>query len=107
MNFKSNKTQVKAALKQAKERTLEGVGVFVDGEAVNRCPVDTGNLRGSINHIIDLDDESVTIGTPVDYAPYVEKGTYNPNYPKQPFLGPAAEDNFDRIRRLASELMKL
>jgi len=105
MNFKSNKTQVKAALQQAKERTLEGVGVFLDGEATTRCAVDTGNLRGSINHSVNTAEGSVTIGTPVEYGIYVEKGTYKMQ--AQPFLEPAIIGNYPRIKQLVSELMKI
>ena len=105
MKFTSNKSQVKAALQQAKERTLEGVGVFLDGEATVRCPVDTGNLRGSINYQTNTADKSVTIGTPVEYGIYVEKGTYKMQ--AQPFLEPAIMENYPRIKQLVSELMKI
>ncbi len=136
MNFKSNKNEVKQKLDEAKRRTLEGIGAFIDAEATVRAPVGQyeggavgGNLRGSINHVTD--EESVTIGTPVHYAPYVEKGTgiyamdgqgrttpwvYRDeagNFRRthgmrpQPFLTPAVEENFTRLQRLALELMKI
>ncbi len=104
-NFESNAREVKRALALARRRTLEGVGVFVDGEATNRSPVLTGYLRGSINHRINESQQSVTVGTPVEYGPAVELG-YKGRAP-QPFLRPAVEDNITRIKRLAEELMKL
>jgi len=54
---------------------LELVGEFVEGAATLLCPVDLGNLKSSINHKVHKKDMSVTIGTPVEYAPYVEFGT--------------------------------
>ena len=36
-------------------------------------PVDTGNLRNSITHLVD--DDTVYIGTNNEYAVYVELGT--------------------------------
>ena len=51
------------------------VGEIVEGEAKELCPVDTGNLRGSINSQLGDDGLSVIVGTPVEYAPHIEFGT--------------------------------
>lgn len=51
------------------------VGEIVEGTAKELCPVDTGNLRGSINYQMGDDGLSVIVGTPVEYAPFVEFGT--------------------------------
>ncbi len=91
------------AIKAAEKRTLTAIGVFAEGEAINRAPVDTGNLRGSITHRVE--EDHVVIGTPTEYAPYVEKGTSGAK--AQAFLGPAVEGNIGRIKQLASEMMKL
>ena len=104
-NYESNAAQVKQALARARRRTLEGIGVFVDGEASLRSPVLTGNLRASINHRINEAEQSVTVGTPVEYGPAVELGYKG--RAAQPFLRPAVESNITRIKRLAEELMKL
>lgn len=47
------------------------------GDAKNLCPVDTGQLRGSITPKVERDEDGVTgtFGTNVEYAPYVEFGT--------------------------------
>ena len=103
-NFVSNKKAVLAAKQAAERRALEGIGVFVDGEAVLRAPVDTGNLRSSINHRVNEKEKTVTIGTPVEYAPYVELGTSNMG--KQPFLEPSVMQNKRRIGDLAKKLLK-
>lgn len=54
---------------------LEVVGELVERDAKLLCPVDLGNLRNSITHEVDELDLSVSIGTNVKYAPYVEFGT--------------------------------
>lgn len=41
-----------------------------------------------VNNVIVEDD----IGPETDYAPYIEFGTTNPNYPIQPFIRPAVKD---------------
>jgi len=103
-NYESNLKEVETALDKAVVRTLEGIGLFVVGEAQARAPVDTGNLRGSIHHQTDERGRKVTIGTPVEYAPYVELGTSKSA--KQPYLRPAVENNLGRIKKLAAELLK-
>jgi phage gpG-like protein len=39
------------------------------------------------------------VGTNVEYAPYVEYGTRNPNYRAQPFMRPAVDVNKDELNR--------
>lgn len=51
-------------------------------------PVDTGATRASI--IEHFSENEVDIGPSTEYAPYIEYGTSNPNYPVQPFVVPSA-----------------
>ena len=64
------------------EKALEAVGMFIDGEAVLRCPVGRysngmvgGNLRSSLTYKVNTKKHMVTNGTAAAYAIYVEKGT--------------------------------
>lgn len=57
---------------------LERASILVQNEARRLAPVDTGRLRGSIGR--DVGARQAEIGTNVDYAPYVEKGT-RPHFP--------------------------
>ena len=98
----------------------EAAGI-VEGSAKKLCPVDSGHLRETI-HIMKQAaagrDLSATVGTNVEYAPYVEFGTgvrgdatnENTNLPlsykmdwagqiAQPFLAPALRNNKDKIER--------
>jgi HK97 gp10 family phage protein len=104
--YKSYKKDVLRAISKAEKRALHAIGEFVTSEAKVRAPVDTGNLRGSIeNEVID-NDKSVVIGTNTEYAVYVEKGTYKQR--AQPYLTPAVEENKSRIKKLAErELNKI
>ena len=105
MKYQSNKKEELKALSNAEKNALELVGAFIEGEAVLRCPVDTGNLRSSITHRVNTDERSVIIGTPVEYSSYVELGTSKQR--PQPFLRPAAEDNVRQIESLVKEALKL
>lgn len=59
----------------------------IEREAKGICPVDTGTLRNSINS--EVQDYTGVVSTNVDYAGYVEFGTYK--MAAQPYMMPAAE----------------
>jgi len=104
-------------------------GELVEGTAKVFCPVDLGNLRSSINYNVNKADLSVTIGTAVEYAPYVEFGTgeyaengqgrkggwfYTDDQGKsrftfgnkpQPFLRPALYNNKQMITKILQGVM--
>ena len=94
--FESNLNNVLSALNLAKRQTTEAIGLYVEGEAKARCPVDTGNLRGSISH--DSDEEKAVIGSSTEYGIFVEKGTSRQK--AQPYLTPAVENNISTIKEI-------
>lgn len=53
------------------------VGTRVVAEAKDRCPVDEGALRSSIDYTtaVDAQKAHVTVGSPLEYAQYVHEGT--------------------------------
>lgn len=73
-----------------KEVQVAAINRTDHGEAA--LPVDTGRLRNSITHEIRDAGLSAVVGTNVYYAPHVEFGTRNPNYPAQPFLFQAYQE---------------
>jgi len=99
MGFESNLPAMKKAIEKQQIDILKAIGLFIDGEAVLRVPVDTGNLRSSITHKVNAGNKSVVLGTPVEYAIFVEKGTGKSV--AQPFLTPAVEDNINKIKGIA------
>jgi len=56
-------------------KKLNVIGGIVVGHATDLTPTRTGNLKNSITHQVVEDEEVVRIGSPVDYAAYVEFGT--------------------------------
>jgi HK97 gp10 family phage protein len=52
---------------------LERVGAFIKSEAIRRCPVDTGELRKTIDFRIE--GNKVTLFTTSEIASFVEYGT--------------------------------
>ena len=66
-----NSKEVSAAIKAALLRGLEKIGLVAEGYAKKLCPVDTGNLRNSITHVVDEGGDAVYIGTNSEYGAYV------------------------------------
>ena len=74
-NFIDNSQAIFQELYNKTARALVRIGEQARGYAQDLCPVDTGNLRNSITYRVDMADKSTTIGTVVEYGPYVEFGT--------------------------------
>ena len=92
----------KAGMSDAMIRFLIRGTDLVQKDAKLLAPVDTGDLRGSIVKAVDKYNLEGTVSTNKEYAPYVEFGLRsNPNYPKQPFLRPALNNNVDKLEKIA------
>jgi HK97 gp10 family phage protein len=72
----------------AASRVVRKSGNDIEADAKAYCPVDTGNLRGSIS--ADYGVLSAEIGPTAEYGIWVEGGTAR--MAPQPYMGPA----FDR-----------
>lgn len=64
---------VREALARATRQSLEAIGTTAEKYAKEETPVDLGRLRNSMTYVVQ--DDSVYVGTNVEYAPYVELGT--------------------------------
>lgn len=102
---KNNFNQAKEDIVRKRNQALYSVGEFVEGGAKARAPVGQytdgrvgGRLRSSYTYTVNESAGSVTIGSPVEYAPYQELGTYKME--PQPHLKPAITEEKDRIRSL-------
>lgn len=82
---------------------LEKIGLLAENYAAEKCPVDTGNLRGSIAYEVDAGGNAVYIGTNVEYAPHVELGTSRQK--AQPFLRPAASGHGAQYRQVLKKAL--
>ena len=89
---------------------FEIIGGDAETNAKHLCPVDTGNLRNSITHKVAADGMSVTIGSNVHYAPYVELGHRNARggkkVPAQPYLRPAIEHYMEDYRETLRRILE-
>lgn len=100
---RDNTGQVIDGIDSAIGAALEEIGLLAENYAARKCPVDTGNLRGSITYEVDAGDNAVYIGTNVEYAPYVELGTSRQK--AQPFLRPAASEHGAQYRQVLKKAL--
>ena len=79
-----NTKEILDGLEDAVDKALTIIGIKAERYAKARCPVGTvestgikgyrgGTLRNSITFIVE--DQTLSVGTNVEYAPYVELGT--------------------------------
>lgn len=84
---------------------VEQAAATVQRLARERVPVRTGDLARSIDVTVEGPSRAasltVSIGSDLQYAPYVEHGTFRSQ--PRPFLGPAFEEGQSELRRLIDE----
>ena len=132
----NHKDDILRALDDATDRILTMVGIKAEKYAKARCPVGTpestgkkgymgGTLRNSITY--DVKENMLSVGTNVEYAPYVELGTgpYFDSPPAwledtaprgsgigggyvrpRPYLRPAIEDHVSEYEALVENELK-
>lgn len=100
--FVDNSKAILNATTQQQKQVLQMWGDFIEGQAKDRAPVDTGNLRNSITHAED--STSTTIGSAVSYSVFQELGTSK--MPAHPFLRPAIEQNESNLKNIAEKILK-
>lgn len=125
-----NFDQIKNEFAEKLEMALESCGMDAEGFAMLECPVDTGNLRNSITHQVNVSgsEAEMIVGTNVHYAPYVELGTgkYYPGgrqtpwswqdedgnwhrtagMPARPFIKPALADHIEEYKEDIAEIFR-
>ena len=125
-----NSKEVSDNIKAALLRGMETCGLTAEGYAKKLAPVDTGNLRNSITHMVDEQEPAAIIGTDSEYGAYVELGTgiyaeggggrptpwvyqdtkgnwhYTRGNKAQPFLKPAAADHAGQYRDILESELK-
>ena len=123
----NNSDAVRQAKDEAIARALVAIGEVAEGHAKLACPVHIGRLHNSIQNTSDND--TVYVGTNVEYAPYVEYGTgrfaegggrstpwtyqddegnwhTTSGQKPQPFLKPAIMDHVAEYEKIAEAMLK-
>lgn len=103
VEFTDHSQEIIDQMKSKIEQALIAIGATAESYAKQICPVDTGRLRNSITHAVDMDEEAVYIGTNVEYGTWVENGS-SKRKPK-PFLKPAATEHNAEYEALAKQAL--
>lgn len=98
----SHVDEVIEMLQSKRKKILTEWGMTAEAYATDYCPVDTGRLQASISY--DTDDDTMYLGTNVEYAPYVEMGTSRMD--AQPYLRPAIENHMGEYKDIMNEVMQ-
>ena len=102
-----NSPMVIAATEEAIQAALEAVGIEVEARAKQyEDRVDTGRLRNSITH--EVRGDTVYVGTNVEYAPYIELGTYRMRAANggKGYLRPAVTEHVPEYKRIVETYLK-
>jgi len=100
----SHVNEVISAKNDAIKRALEAVGIQAEGDVASLAPVDTGRLRDSITHETHAEEESVYVGTNVEYGKYQEYGTSRMKHP-HPFLKPGIMNNLETYKSIVKQFL--
>jgi hypothetical protein len=111
---------VTKAVEETLQTALAEIGLKAEGYAKLKSPVDTGRLRNSISWATATEkgvgadpkaqpeENTVYIGSNVEYAVYQELGDFSHPVGYSPFLEPALSDHIDEYKEiLEKELGKL
>ena len=125
MSFEIKVDNTDAIIKATDEAiydALDIIGNKAADYAAGLAPVQTGNLKGSMESEVNQQEKAVYIGTAVEYAPYVEfghhqeVGRYVPAIgarlvrefvPAQPFLKPAIQNHLDEYKNILETELKI
>lgn len=108
--LENNTEIIEANIGNAVIMALEEIGIEAEKRAKALTPVDTGRLRNSVTHAIDPGDNSVEVGTNVEYARRIEFGMSGTKYKGanegRGFLRPAINDNLNVYRDILRKKLR-
>ena len=99
---RKQKVKYREGIDATNRRFMPSAAKLLEGEAKTRCPRKTGTLRGSITS--KNDNETATVFTNTEYAPYVEYGTVRQS--AQPYMRPAIDSNRKRLIEMYRKIFK-
>ena len=91
------------ALQQQLHDAFEEIGQQAVAHAKETVPVDTGNLKNSIDYSVS--DDNVKVGTDVEYGKYVEWGSIH-NHTASHFLLNAMQNNTSEYKQTIENHLK-
>lgn len=98
--------EVLAAKNEAVLKAMRSIAMKAEGYAKKSLTksgaVDTGRLRGSVTG--EYDGNGVQVGTNVEYAFYVEEGTYKMK--ARPYIRPSIADHVQEYQEILKRILQ-
>lgn len=98
--------EVLVAKNEAVKKAMKAISMKAEGYAkkslTDSGAVDTGRLRGSVTG--EYDGNGVQVGTNVEYATYVELGTYKMK--ARPYIKPSIEDHIQEYQEILKRILE-
>jgi phage gpG-like protein len=91
------------ASEEAINIALDRVGILAQENAADRAPVDTGRLKGSMQH--EVGKKKVYVGSNVEYAPYVEFRDATHRTGQAHFLRDAMTKHTDKYKDIIEKIL--
>ena len=82
------------------DNKLSQAGDVIVDKAQANCPVKSGDLRSSIHKVVDHKDNTVSVGSELEYAKFIELGTRKS--PPKSFLRKGLMQATSKIRAIFS-----
>lgn len=102
--FLKSLNQYNNSVEQKLKDNLKKCAIAIEIDAKRVCPVDLGRLQGSITFdLSNVDNYEVSVGTNVEYAAYVEYGTYKQS--PQPYMRPAYNKNVAKLETKIKDIL--
>jgi len=95
VKYNSYLSDVVESIERSMNSSLNESGKKLAKEVSSAAPVDTGELRDSVDYDVDSDKLELTIGAKAKHAPAIELGTSKA--PAQPFLEVTVKNNIENI----------
>lgn len=110
-NFRITQNNKKAVINRtndAIDRALMIIGMKGSANTAKITPVDTGNLKGSIDYVVNSDQKYVAIGSNVQYSVFQELGTIKMQAANKGkgFLRPAIKASMGEFNHIINEELR-
>lgn len=95
VKYNSYLSDVVESIERSMNSSLNEAGSKLAEKVSSAAPVDTGELRDSVDYDVDSDKLELIIGAQAKHAPAIELGSSKA--PAQPFLEVTVKSNIDNI----------
>lgn len=102
--YESNEPEAQRTMHDRANLALDAIGFYIEGEAAIRAPVEFGDLRRDMDHMVNRSTKQLFVGNKSAYAATQEFGDPDRNIRAQPYLRPAYQENKKTIEKIGQAI---